>query len=717
MKMFVLCFILMSLLGCSGGDTSSDSLPDEGAVETPDVLPITGNFIDNDDSLYKINDDVRFSKSTVPVVDTKFSCDCNSTDPSIPCVGSSLTDKLTGTPSNGATFRAPIFSYEFNSNGGQAYCGRFASGDYWVAPKEGETLQLTKISGNSQVSAELDLANSTSTGILGSLVDYGNYDETKNATLNLPISLDTSNNQLLLTAMHREVGECGTKAIIDGCVDAYNFVTFLTGIPKNLGWDMMRPNVGANPNNLYTFDDFNLDRLIASSEFEKASADELKSANEAWRGFTEIFTNFSEGGRAFRSHTLVDDYSSGTYNGWYNSFVKVSSSANTFEEKKAALASMLTFGADMYQVFEGNNTIGTQWSAGAGQFTGMIAPLLFFSSIIERPDIAYQVSQISKRANVGEAGDIGEEGYTALQDAALPQEFKQILPGRNGPVWGDITTINRYWSAIHAGGCYDGSLVECNSSQGKKTSWDPYGYIDGPSIKPGSSYMSVTRGMFGNYGTMMWMNDSMCDIANHDLPIQYVDRIKSNGLLTSNDECAPPDPREPDTCDPWRDGVGCSFYGETWGPTTDNPYQCVKNNSGGNTGQNGRFPDYNGTVIEANGYVNFTLENSYDTFKEGRDNCRSAIFNTTPAVSNFENDNGVLKWAASTHLSNDDVLDYEKHFGWYKVSYISPDSTERAVFATTETSFDTALLDDGVSDFIVQACLYNGSCVVLTEQQ
>jgi hypothetical protein len=228
--------------------------------------------------------------------------------------------------------------------------------------------------------------------------------------------------------------------------------------------------------------------------------------------------------------------------------------------------------------------------------------------------------------------------------------------------------------------------------------------------------MSVTRGMFGNYGTMMWMNDSMCDIANHDLPIQYVDRIKSNGLLTSNDECAPPDPREPDTCDPWRDGVGCSFYGETWGPTTDNPYQCVKNNSGGNTGQNGRFPDYNGTVIEANGYVNFTLENSYDTFKEGRDNCRSAIFNTTPAVSNFENDNGVLKWAASTHLSNDDVLDYEKHFGWYKVSYISPDSTERAVFATTETSFDTALLDDGVSDFIVQACLYNGSCVVLTEQ-
>ncbi|WP_181919657.1 hypothetical protein [Alkalilimnicola ehrlichii] len=27
-----------------------------------------------------------------------------------------------------------VFEWEFNANGGLAYCGQFANGDYWIAP-------------------------------------------------------------------------------------------------------------------------------------------------------------------------------------------------------------------------------------------------------------------------------------------------------------------------------------------------------------------------------------------------------------------------------------------------------------------------------------------------------------------------------------------------------------------------------------------------------
>ncbi|RFA36881.1 hypothetical protein CAL65_10220 [Alkalilimnicola ehrlichii] len=59
-------------------------------------------------------------------------CDCGSTDAAAPCTGNALYVRVDAT--RRGSHSDAVFEWEFNANGGLAYCGQFANGDYWIAP-------------------------------------------------------------------------------------------------------------------------------------------------------------------------------------------------------------------------------------------------------------------------------------------------------------------------------------------------------------------------------------------------------------------------------------------------------------------------------------------------------------------------------------------------------------------------------------------------------
>ena len=67
----------------------------------------------------------------------KASCDCGSTDENNPCTGQSIGVTVTAKTPNGGTAVDSVYNWSFNSGGGDANCGQFANGDYWVSPAAG----------------------------------------------------------------------------------------------------------------------------------------------------------------------------------------------------------------------------------------------------------------------------------------------------------------------------------------------------------------------------------------------------------------------------------------------------------------------------------------------------------------------------------------------------------------------------------------------------
>lgn len=556
-------------------------------------------------------------------------CDCGAVGD--PCSGTAVTETVTGDD------RSITFDWTFHSGGGPARCGQFANGDYWVAPAAGETsVTVTAIagSGSGDIYADAD-PQIEAMGLLSH--DYGNLDSSESIVPQLPVTFDHAAS--LVAVIQRDeaqFGNCGTNAIVGCCAEAYHVVTILDTVPPGNGAEILRPSITESEKELLSWDDFDLNRLPVFDYLDGTDSAGLESIRKVWSHHVEVLAmrdtageGYSEGGRAFRADLVTDDYAATVAQAWHRHLMYLLSGDHPVEELKPALAAMLTYGKDIYfNVYAPDGTRERWFGVGAGQSLGRFPPAVFFAALSVDP----QYGDVLSRASTTQVNVGGKSVH----------ELDQVNLGHNGPVWGDHDDfenkydVGRYWGEALKVQTFEGTSGDFPSVVGgKKTYRDPYGYIDGPGIGPGSAYMSVSAGPVIAFAAEMCMIPEVCAIVNYPALVVYANRIITYGILAGNDPCAPPDPREnPETCDCYR-ATGCEYYGlsntgeATWGPHPDsvaagNWYACIENGTDPVSGlpQHGRFTSYDGKEAGL-GYPVWQALNNWEAIYAGRGMCGS----------------------------------------------------------------------------------------------
>lgn len=509
--------------------------------------------------------------SALYVSNTHAACNCGSVDAANPCTGQAVSvTVVAGTP-NGGTAVNNVYSWSFTSGGGDARCGQFANGDYWVAPAVGQSsVTVTAITSSSH--AGLITADDNpvveSLGLLNNADSLGNYNAANNIIPTLPQAYSAITS--IVTAIQRNVAVEGVcqAANMDMCVDSYGVLTVLTAVPENAGSTVLRPNIVGATKELISLSNIDWTKIPSKSYLNGTDSAGLETIRKRWSHHSEVFSVWntgcsgtcSEGGIGFRAHTLVGGYGAAMATQWNNDMMVLFSSSLTNAEKTPALAAMLSFGNDLYHDIYDAENVGRTWGTGATQHPGKFLPAALMAAILND-----QTKATNLKTATAHLRDSTHQG---------PLELAQVHTGVNRPVWGDIpnlTGVNfqgAYWNDLLTAQCYDGAAGTCNTNVGAKTMFDPYGYIDGPPPKPGTSYIGSSLGVQRAMVATMFLIPDVCEIVNYDALVEYVDRIGSYGKITVNDPCVTPDTREnPAVCDPYRN-QDCVYYGVTWGPVT-----------------------------------------------------------------------------------------------------------------------------------------------------
>jgi hypothetical protein len=504
------------------------------------------------------------------------------------------------------------YNWEFESSGGGAVqMGQFACGSYWVAPADGDAgVRLLSLTGNPEwndlLSCDVDPVTENH-GLLSGANDYGSYDASENILTDLPMTISpaTGSCASLVAMMQRNEWETTCEGLTRGtegeAADSICVVTVMPSPPPNGGSDMIRPNITGMTKEFITWSDLDLSRLQEYDFLEGWGYDlnEWKSATERWRHSTEIFSlrtfeggdpqdwsnwnSFSEGGRAFRSSIITDEYLSYVNRNFMTDFFALLSPDSPLEDRRAALAAMLAYGLDLYHArYDYGEGAPKAWSSGAGQWFGQFLPPVLLAALETDRRKAHQLREVAIHA------------HSSDPTMAAPNEIRQIKRGVTGVLlWGDQGNPERAWANLRNASCFDGAINPCNSNTGSKTEADPHGFIDGPMVHPGNYYMVVTMSRFQAFAAAMILLPEIRQVVNTDAPIEYVDRVLRHGIWTAPDPVAPPSiaAQEDSDCHPLSD---CDEWRVTWGPTSADERFAIEDG-------NGRFVEMNGAPMDMQG--------------------------------------------------------------------------------------------------------------------
>ncbi len=590
-------------------------------------------------------------------------CDCGSTNSNAPCTGNTISTIVSGDN------RSITFNWTFNSGDQPIRCGQFANGDYWISPAAGHTIvTLESITGEGGKIFADENPVPEGMGFLG--VNYGNQVAAENIIPSLPQNY--SNKTSLVAGIERnqvENGKCGTKAILGGCIDAYQVITILDMVPQNAGSTVLRPNIIRPEKELMDLSDFDFSRLPSRSFFTGVNAEGIENIRKLWAHHIEIFSmrdkekkGYSEGGRAFRADLVTDDYAASVARTWHDHLAVLMSQDHSLPEIIPALASMLTYGKDIYYHTYTHDGERERWfGVGAGQSLGRFPAAVFFAAM-------------ARNTKYGDVLKLGSSTQINIGGHSI-HELDQVNIGPNGPVWGDgdanVATnqyeSGRYWGEMLVGQEFNGARFS-GKTTGQKTKRDPYGYIDGPGKFPGGSYAGVSAGPIRGLAAEMLLMPEVCEIVNYDAIVEYSLRLTSIGRLVDNDPCAPPDPREltgdriaelekageyegkeiPEPCDTYR-ARNCKYYGlswdpevterPTWGPDPDDRTKCIVNGNDPITDQpqTGRFSQITTEQrIFGIGYKSLQIEANWGAIHAGRSSCRNVVSTRPKPPSDLE---------------------------------------------------------------------------------
>ena len=520
------------------------------------------------------------------------------------------------------------FNWSFASgDDGDAACGRFANGDYWVAPRSGQT--------------SVKLVSSSGTGGMGYAVDEnpqiesqgllnlgGGYNAAENVLSSFPKEYTASVS--LVGAIQRETqraadpndtcwGSAGSNNYT--CIESTMTLTVLSEIPAGGGKQLLPPPVDETVKVMASISDFDLSRLLnfSSSDYTGASDSEHESQRIRWNhslpGLSILTNNgvlLTEGGRAFTSTGLTSSigYAAAIAQQFGSDLAThwTDDDDCTSEACLMSLYAKLNYGQNLFwAIFSQNqSTPGiydrVRWlGSGAGQAPGRFPAVVLHSALRIDTDFVNTTATIATLVDTITPG--GEPG------GAHELEQLNVNPSTGVVVWGDTpgdgshdyyannpTQLASYWKNIDVSECFAGATGTCNANFGSKNQTDPTRQVDGPANKPGTSYQIVSAGPTEVLATMALNIDQACEAINYAALITYVDRLNEKGVRVGPDTCAPVDPAEDPSCDQYPTPSNCTHYGlqydtvPTYGPTSAGALNtCIANNSGGNTGQTGRF--------------------------------------------------------------------------------------------------------------------------------
>jgi len=518
--------------------------------------------------------------------------------------------------------------------------GQFVDGSYFAVPAAGAaSLTISALSGE----GGSVYADTNPTNVAHALTDNSNNYGSHDASQRLSFPLELAEATSIVAAIQKNEtshGDCGTRAIVGECIDAVFTLTVLPSVPPA---NAIRPSLSTPEKRILTLNDFDLTKIPHVQYFDGPDDPaKIAAVQERWLQQTEILSVpdleghiYSEGGRAWRSDIYGGNYGSSTARSIATSWTWVMaadlSQPEIYEQYEGLIAALLVYGQDLYYaIYDGDTNI-AGWGTGAGQSHGKLVPVSIYAAL--------------KRDNAEEANNLSQLVRKVGQRfSQVPPEIEQINAGINGPIWGDGPDpkimdkydVTRYWASALAHRCFDGAPETCNPNSGKKTSRDPHNYIDGPGTA-GTAYYSVSFGPNQAFAAMMILFPDIRTMINagatdefadyKDASIRFIQRVVTNGLHTMPDPCAPPDLREnPETCDAYR-AKDCEYFGlsntgvATWGPDPNDDdwtdgIECIHNNTGGNTGQNGRYSNRHGLLMEG-GYRILNISDHWAEIYQG----------------------------------------------------------------------------------------------------
>lgn len=522
-------------------------------------------------------------------------------------VGRSISVRVPVVAENPGSVHAD-FNWSFNSGGADAYCGKFANGDYWIAPKDATSVQITALTTNDgNITADADPIPEA-TGIMATASkSYGNRDTSQNIVAQLPVSYAAITS--IVAAKQRNeaaTSSCRTSAIKGACVDAYHVVTVLPRVPPNNGGDMIRPNVTGQTKVTLKLSDFDFSRVPSSAILAGADAAAIETMRQRWSHTMGIFNlrfpdggdhgSYGEANRAWRPHIVHSNYGAGWTKSYFEDLFRLFSSSTPARHKVPALAAMISFGLDTYHArYHGPADKPRGWNSGAGQHLGPFPAVAFMAALLKDPSYATVLKKV---------------GPTTHADDALaqgPQELRQINIGPEGAlVWGDVGSSSSpsskpsaleeryYWTRFFGAQCYDGAPGGCKL--GSASSRDPYGYIDGGERAPGTGYAEIALPIIRGLGAATCLMPELKAVVNYPQLIPFLDRVTEHGVQALPDPCARPPANENRDCEPWgNDGKGenCKYFRVSWGPDPKRPGHCIRGN--------GRFPSHDGRPFQPTG--------------------------------------------------------------------------------------------------------------------
>jgi len=533
-------------------------------------------------------------------------------------------------------------------------------------------------------------------GFLNNAQDYGNYDASKNIIPNLPNAYPLSNNAItsIFSVIQRDNSNdhrCGTNANRTECVEFVDFLTIYRAAPGSGGRNSIRPTIFGDHKQVYTWSDFDRTRIPSFDEAEWDFTDaQVLDLISKWTATTEGFSipvcsqgfaecNFvSEGGRAFRSHAVIDDYATdGGQNRVLSYFLNTSSDVINDTEDAALLAAVIAYGIDIITLI--GNPPSDQlygFASGAGQFMNAANFSYFAAALTQRNSFAWRTMHEAVRELIDSRLVDGPQEAQQVFDAggAIPPSFCDINTQnfreeesnsvcQNSTVIVDNVFQNRlsydmdgtsivFNEAIPAGTKIRVSPITNQDQgwlEGNRAAGDPYGHVDGPPGVPGSGYFEVSNRRRIEWAGIAQAIPELCEIIDYPPMFDFVERYVSSGLKMSNDPCAPPSSADATggTCDAFG-SRNCVDFGRSnngtvrWGPDPRDSTQCVLNNrlltlqtdgswieSFENRGDNGRYSNLDGV---RNALLPSTFSAQYLAFKGNR-SCGST---TVPTSSSGE---------------------------------------------------------------------------------
>jgi len=483
-------------------------------------------------------------------------------------------------PASISDTRPTTFGWKYTCGGGDCNEGTFLGGDKWIAPKNpGDEIRLiSATTSGADAGLEINPTNPSQQGFLSCPYLSSSYSAALDFSSKLPMTV-TPNSSIVKAAQKTKGCQ---PASSNCCIDKYEVLTVLATPPPNNGATAFRPGMAGTYKRIFQLADFDFSLLPSDTRVNATGQRADFSATEKrwFTPFADVHVMAGEAGRSFVP-TGVPDYGATMGAVYLNDLIRTMGT-ESLASKQRAVEGLIQRGIDVYASYKA----GIRWHSGAGQYAGRKPPVAFFAALlVNDPAIKAEVQATANN----NGNDFQEDGQISINMAT----------GKL-PVWGDSCTEDGYWSNIFYAQNFDGgSGVMIGSGDNSRTCGDPYGYIDGPGGLPGTFYMPCcSTGEYISYQLAQSLMPAYCSAANDPQLSIYTRRVLTAGVHTQPDACAPPDTREPATCAPYAAGhPHCLYYGVTWGPDPNNAGECIHNNSGGNTGQTGRFTLRDGYIM------------------------------------------------------------------------------------------------------------------------